>query len=1079
MTDALIPVDHDPFSGPDLLARVPLTEAQREIWLSVQALSDVGLAYNECGTLTLKGPLNREALLQSLQQLVDRHEVLRSTFSPDGEWMCVRAAMKAVIAFEDISDRPVDGLDQAEEAAIRHPFDLENGPLIRWTLLRVSDQLHYLIKAAHHIIVDGWSSWVLSNELGQLYSAFSQGREPVLAAAPRYGDYAQIERDFVASAEGHAHLDYWLKQLESPPNVMPMPHDRPRPAERTFDARRVDIPLDPALVSRLRKLGSQYGASLVATTLAAFVTTLHRQSGQQDMIIGLAAAGQSFHQQNHLVGHAVNMLPLRLQPQAEQTFADLLRSTRALVLDAFDHQGVSFGSIVPLLKFERDASRPPLVPIMFNIDVRSGDVVFEGLQIEYRTLHRVSELFELFVNMVDDGKSLLLECSYNSNLFSESAVRSRMSDYETLLKSVCDAPESCLRDLGLLGETARKTWDRFNQTTQAVPAQPVHEWVQLHVRNTPDHCAVDSGNQRLSYRELDEAACRLAARLQAAGAAPGCFVGVCMERTVNLPVALLAVLKTGAAYLPLDPEFPPERLHYYLEDSGARLLLVDTTALDRLPAAPCPVLVVEGTPADRQWQPVSVPAHSAAYVIYTSGSTGRPKGVVVPHGALANFLSSFSRTPGLGSDDVLAAVTTVSFDIAGLEIWLPLVCGVTVALMDRDTAMDGELLKKALAQHKVTVMQATPATWRLLLAADWQGGASFRGYCGGEPLPRDLAEQLLPRVAELWNLYGPTETTIWSTAYRVTDVSRPILIGNPIANTACHVLDAQGRLVPPGVTGELWIGGAGLASGYHQRPELTAEKFVRHPVHGPIYNTGDLARLTPDGLECLGRADFQVKLRGYRIELGEIEYALSRQESVVESAVLVKERAPGDSRLVAYVVCKAAAEPDAAPLREQLRNFLPVYMVPQQFVWLPQLPRLPNGKLDRKSLPDPFTAQRDAQPVKSAPATAGEILLAGIWKAVLDVETVAQEDRFFDLGGHSLLAVRVAAKLKKEHGVAVQVRHLMMEDLRTLAARLPVMTAAAVSVPESVKHSASADSSQKQHPPSLSLWQRLRGRPRS
>lgn len=1079
MNDALMPVEHDPFAGPALTARVPLTEAQREIWLSVQTLSGVELAYNECGTLTLKGSLHRDALLRALQTLVDRHEVLRSSFSPDGEWMCVHARMKAEVTLEDISEQPEEALRRAEQSAVRHQFDLEKGPLIRWTLLRANDQLHYLIKSAHHIIVDGWSSWVLSNELGHLYSAYSQNREATLEAASRYGDYAQIERDFVASAEGHAHLDYWMKQLESPPNVLPMPHDRPRPAERTFDAQRVDIALDPALVSRLRKLGSQHGASLVATTLAAFVATLRKQSGQEDMIIGLAAAGQSFHQQNHLVGHAVNMLPLRLQPQAEQTFVDLLKTTRVQVLDAFDHQGVSFGSIVPLLKFERDPSRPPLVPIIFNIDVRSGDVIFEGLQIEYRTLYRVRELFELFVNMVDDGKSLLLECSYNSNLFSEEAIRDRMADYEAVLKSVCDNPQARLRELGILGDAARKTWDAFNQTARAVPSLPVHELLQVHVRNTPDHCAVVCGNHRLTYHELDEASSRLAARLQEAGAAPGSFIGVCLDRTVNLPVALLAVLKTGAAYLPLDPEFPPDRLHYYLEDSGARLLLADAAALSRIPHTPCAVVPLEGAPARHALRPAQAATDSPAYVIYTSGSTGKPKGVVIPHGALTNFMDSFSRTPGLKKNDVLGAVTTVSFDIAGLELWLPLICGATIALMDRDTAMDGELLKNTLAQHGVTVMQATPSTWRLLLAADWKGARDFRAYCGGEPLPRDLAEQLMPRVTELWNLYGPTETTIWSTVYRVTDPASPILIGRPIANTICHVLDAQGQLMSPGVTGELWIGGAGLALGYHQRAELTAEKFVRHPVYGLLYNTGDLARLTRDGLECLGRVDFQVKLRGYRIELGEIEYVLSRQNSVAESAVLVKDRAPGDPRLVAYVACKAGVEMDAAQLREQLRNFLPPYMVPQQFVLLEQLPRLPNGKLDRKALPDPFASQRQAQQAKSSPVTGAEMALADLWKEILSVEAVALEDRFFDLGGHSLLAVRVVARLKKQYGAVLQVRHLMMEDLRSLALRLPAMQSAASTAVPVVKDSTSRAVPETTSSRTPGFLQRLLGKSRS
>ena len=1035
----LAPATHNPFAGPTLSARLPLTEAQREVWLAAQIDPGANLAYNEAGTLTFIGALDVPALLASLQTLVDRHEVLRAGFSPNGQWLTVRESMQLEVPVIDISADPVGLLAQYEHAAANQPFELVDSPLLRYQLLRAGPELHHLLRVAHHAIVDGWSCWVLSNELGQLYSAAVEGRDAALPPATRYGDYAQIEQDFVASAEGRSHLDYWLKTLDTPPNQLSLPHDLPRPSERTYEAGRVDVPIDPALVGRLRKLGAAHGASLVATTLAAFSTLLHRLSGAEDLIVGLAAAGQSFHNQSHLVGHAVNLLPLRLKPRGDMPFTALMAATRATVLDAFDHQGASFGTIVPELKFERDPARPPLVPIMFNIDVRSGDVVFSGLQTSYRTLERPAEIFELFVNMVDDGKSLLLECAYNRNLFTADAIRARMAEYGQLLAAVCDAPETRLADLPLLTPDEQQQIDALNATAQPLPTAMLSALIAVQVARTPAAIAVRFGEATQSYAELEAHSNGIAAALAAAGAGAGCFVGVCLERSIDLPAALLAVLKTGAAYLPLDPEFPPERLAYYLEDAAAALVLCDAGSATKLVGNKATLLQLEELTGDTGFASVTPEPDAPAYIIYTSGSTGQPKGVVVPHKALANFLLGMQQQPGMNATDVLAAVTTLSFDIAGLELWLPLVSGASVAILDRDTAMDGEQLKSALVRHGITIMQATPATWRLLLTAGWAGDpASFTACSGGEPLPRELAEQLLPRVKALWNLYGPTETTVWSTAHRITDASQPILIGQPIANTQCHVLDAALTAVPPGVTGTLWIGGAGLATGYHARPELTAERFVEHSAFGRLYNTGDLARLTPQGLECLGRIDFQVKLRGYRIELGEIEYALSRHAAVAESAVLVRERGPGDARLVAYVALKPGTESNASELRNAVRGFLPAYMLPQEFMMLPALPRLPNGKLDRKALPDPFSAIAK-RPAREPPLGAIEEMLAGLWAEVLglrDLASISREDRFFDLGGHSLLAVRLAGRLAEKTGQRPGLRKLMMDPLLVIAAAL-------------------------------------------
>ncbi|HUS25304.1 MAG TPA: non-ribosomal peptide synthetase [Candidatus Binatia bacterium] len=560
------------------------------------------------------------------------------------------------------------------------------------------------------------------------------------------------------------------------------------------------------------------------------------------------------------------------------------------------------------------------------------------------------------------------------------------------------------------------------------PAGParasVHGRVAAQAGRTPKAIAVRYGAATQTYAQLDARASAIAAALRAAGVAPGVYVALFCERALDLPAALLGILKTGAAYLPLDPELPRERVADMLADAEVAAILATGATHAELPAYSAPVLLLDDIALSAAGAAAETGPGDAAYIIYTSGSTGRPKGVVVTHANLVNFLDSMAGEPGLRPGDTLLAVTTISFDIAGLELLLPLVTGACVAIAARETVVDGERLREQVAAQGANVLQATPATWRLLLAAGWRGSRNFRALCGGEPLPRDLAAALLPRVRELWNLYGPTETTVWSTIFRVTDASAPILIGRPIANTQCYVLDTEGRLCPPGEIGELCIGGAGVARGYHRRPELTAERFAADPFlpGSRLYRTGDLARWTGDGqLDCLGRIDFQVKLRGFRVEVGEIEATLNGHPAVADSACGVREAAPGDARLVAWVQPRPGAKLEAAALTAHLRRRLPAYMLPQQYVVVEALPRLLNGKLDRKSLRDPFATLVLPTPAPPVGASLEQRLLA-IWQEVLQSPAPpAADERFFEIGGTSLLAVTVMARVRDALGVRVPV----------------------------------------------------------
>ncbi|MDP3859245.1 MAG: amino acid adenylation domain-containing protein [Stagnimonas sp.] len=1035
-------IDHDPFAGPALSAVAPITESQREIWLACQMDELATLAYNEASEITWHGPVDAQRLADCWREVVQRHEALRACFSPDGEWLCIRAELALEVPIRDLSSFGADErrlvLQGLRREAVQSRFDLEQGPLLRVSIVKLGPSEHRVFFVAHHIVVDGWSAAEIYQNIAALYDAKSGKAGPPLAPALSYCAFARDEAAWRQSEEGHATEQYWLAQFQDSLPSFELPADRPRNSDRSFAGARVDRRLDPQLVAALRRVGSANGASLVATTLAAFGVLLHRLSGAEDLVVGLAAAAQSYLGKNGLVGHAVNLLPLRLRPAADLPFADYLKDTRGVLLDAFEHQRFSFGSLLPKLKIARDPGRPPLVPVVFNIDVRNDPISPQGVAVAYRSLNREYENFELFVNAVDDGSTLTFECAYNSALFEPATLEAWMDRFEVLLRGLVADPAMPLARVPLLSEAEReRVLDLPNRTERPIPPGGLHTRIELAAARNPQSIAVRYQDQQQSYAELEARANQIAAELVQQGAAPGRYVALALQRGLELPAALLGILKTGAAYLPLDPEFPADRLAYYLQDSGAVLVLSDRATRPRLPPLSLPALLLEDIgPAPVPTLP-PVPADAPAYVIYTSGSTGKPKGVVVSHRNLVNFLASMAEQPGLSAGDCLLAVTTVSFDIAGLELFLPLTVGATVVIADRDTAADGELLKAELARSRANTLQATPSTWRLLLAAGWPGAPGFRAYSGGEPLPRELAEALLPRVGALWNLYGPTETTVWSTASRVTDPTR-IAIGRPIANTRCYVLDPRGQPLPQGAVGELWIGGRGVAIGYHARPELTDERFQRDPystVPGArMYRSGDLAKWGRDGqLECLGRIDFQVKLRGYRIELGEIEYELSQYPAVAESAVLVRERAAGDARLVAYVALKEGAQATLSELRQHLRELLPPYMIPQSFVDLPALPRLPNGKLDRKALPDPFAGLAEAAAPKTPPRSYAERRIAEIWQQVLGVSGIGVDDRFFDLGGHSLLAAQVAGQLRREHGAVVPLRRLLMDPLALIA----------------------------------------------
>jgi amino acid adenylation domain-containing protein len=1025
----LIAVDFDPFAEGELLLTVPATPSQTEIWLSVQMGDAANCAYNLSQSFRLTGALNQLALESALQQLVHRHESLRTTFSSNGESLCIVAELPIDIPTIDLSalSPPARDLQLAQivKQDLDRPFKIEQGPLFRAQIIKLAQQEHVLLLNVHHIVCDGWSWSILIEDLGALYSAAAQGIAPDLPMAEKFSDYAKAEIAAAQQSDAADTEQYWLTQFADAVPVVDFPTDRSRPTFRTFNSARADYDLAGSIGAGLKQLGKQFGCSFNTTILAGFEVFLHRLTGQTDLVVGIPACGQVASGQDRLVGHCTNLLPLRTQIDPKQSFTAYLQQRRSTILDAYEHQQFTFGSLVSKLALSRDPSRIPLVPIMFNLDRAATDnsQLFSGLELDSHLNPREFETFELFVNAVELADKMVLECQYNTNLFDRATIDRHLAEFETLLLGIIAHPEQVISQLPLLTSSARQQLlVDWNATQADYPdTQCLHQLVETQAQLTPEVVAVVFEGQQLTYAELDLQADRVANYLISLGVQPETLVGICVERSLAMVVGLLGILKAGAAYVPIDPHYPLDRIEYMLTDAKINVLLTQQSLRHQLPQVQQLVCLdtdwAQIAQAQATTAPVKISPDNIAYVIYTSGSTGKPKGVEVLHRGVVNFLTSMQREPGITAADTLLSVTTLSFDIAVLEIFLPLVVGARVVLLSREDGMDGQKLAATIEAAGITIMQATPSTWRLLLEAEWAGNKQLKILSGGEAISRDLAQQLLAKSAAVWNMYGPTETTIWSTVYQITGTEQQISIGKPIANTEIYILDAQLQLVPIGIPGELYIGGAGLARGYWQRPELTSEKFIPHPFnHDPntrIYQTGDLAKYLPDGkIECLGRADFQVKLRGFRIELGEIESLLCQHPTIAQATVIIREDLPGDRRLVAYLV--AHSQSGTAPIPSELRQFLqqkvPDYFLPAAMVVLPALPLTPNGKIDRTSLPAPDSASLQLQTSFVAPTTPTEIALAQIWIQVLRIERVGTNDDFFELGGHSLLATQVISR---------------------------------------------------------------------
>ena len=916
------------------IERIPLTEAQKEIWFASQLGDDAARAYNDSVIAHIRGRLRTEALVKSLQALVSRHESLRTTFHPSGEYQEITPSGRIEVPIIDLS--PLDSEERDAELAkilaseAREVFDLAGGPLLRVQLVKLEIDHHVLVFVAHHIVCDGWSFAVALQELSELYGAEVRGDLPNIPKAALFSEFARWDAEKMFGPEGKDAERFWLDQFATPPPALDLPSDRPRPPNKSFNADVESFVLDESLYRDIRRLGAKNGATTFATLFAAFNVLLSRLSGQRDLVIAIPAAGQSIFGEDRLVGHCANLLPMRTSVDPQEPFAEFLKRARRAVLDAYDHQNYTYGLLVQRLALPRDPSRSPLLSAMFNID-RSGfkGLDFGGLQVEISTNRKAFATFDIYFNMIETDSGVVIDCEYNSDLFDAATIRRWLGHYRAILEGAAANAAQTVSNLPLLGLPERQQQlVEWNHTAMDYPRDRcVHELFEGQAVRTPDHVAVEFEGESLTYCQLDAKANQLANHLIKAGAGQESLVGICVERSLDMIVGLLGILKAGAAYVPIDPAYPKDRVNAILDDSGLLTILTQADLAldlrDQIPNVICLDLESDEISANDPGKPfITTRPQDLAYVIYTSGSTGKPKGVQVEHRAFVNLLCSMQRQPGLLAADTLVAVTTLSFDIAGLELFLPLITGAKVVIASREVAADGNLLKHLIAGSAATVMQATPSTWRLLLEAGWKGSDSFKILCGGEALARDLANELVTHCGSLWNMYGPTETTIWSSTCQIAKGEGPVFLGRPIGNTQLYVLDAGLQPLPIGVPGELHIGGDGLSRGYFNKAELTAGTFLSDPFSedpaARLYKTGDLVRRLPDGdIEFLGRLDHQVKVRGFRIELGEIEAALNQHEAVVNSVAIAREDTPGNKRLVAYVVPTARSRNQAEELGDE------------------------------------------------------------------------------------------------------------------------------------------------------------------
>jgi amino acid adenylation domain-containing protein len=1017
----------------------PLSFAQQRLWFLDQ-FSPGSCAYNVPRVFRLTGSLNVQALQSALNSLVERHEVLRTTFkfAQADPVQVLQPPRPVALAVCDLSSSSEDDrktrLDETVMNEVKRPFNLSSDQMLRATLIRIAAEEYVLIVMSHHIASDGWSKGIMFRELAAFYNAEVSKTSVAVPALPiQYSDFAAWQKKWVKGIRLQKQAVYWKKQLEGAPALLELPTDFPRPAVQGFEGVTALRLFSAKLLADLKALSQREGATLFMTLFASFQVMLARYSGQDDIVVGTPIAGRVRAELEPLIGDFVNMLAVRTDVSGSPSFRELLQRTKKVALDAYDNQDLPFESLVEELEHGRDMSRAPVFQTIFILETAPpSPPPMQGLKLEILDYDTPTAKNDLILILAEDAAGLKVKLEYRTDLFSKTTIDRFLAQYETLLDSIVADPSQPITKLAICASEEQKQLAAWNDTTHEKLDRCLHQLFEDQVARTPDAFALEFRDRKLSYREFNERANQLAHYLIGMGVKPDSRVGVFVHRSPEMLISLMGIMKAGGAYVPIDPAYPRDRVEFMLQDCGAEVLITGSKLLETISTHGAKAVCFDRDAAElaklsTKDPKTSVTPANLSYVIYTSGSTGRPKGVQLEHRNVANFIGYVQRTFQIGQRDAYLGVASMSFDASVLDFYLPLSVGAKFVIVDADTTRDPSALAQTMARTGVTVMHATPSTWRSLIDAGWKGTSTFKLLSGGEALSWDLAKDLLPRCGALWNLYGPTETAVYSSIHKVSGSDGTVLVGRPIDNTQIYIRDAFQQHTPIGVPGEICIAGSGVARGYLNRPELTTERFVADPfVSGArMYRTGDLGRFRPDGIiQCLGRLDHQVKLRGFRIELGEIESVLMQFNGIRQAVADVKASHSGEKRLIGYLVVEPGGEPSLADLRAFLKTKLPEYMVPATFMVLEKLPVSPNGKLNRSALPLPDDARPELAREFVPPSTPVEQAVAEIFSEVLEVRTVGLNDDFFELGGHSLLAARVVTRLRDRFQIEMTPRFL-------------------------------------------------------
>jgi amino acid adenylation domain-containing protein len=1017
---------------------IPLTSIQKRIWFMENFDSTI-TAYNIPHDFKITGDLDIDILGRAIDLLIERHESMRTVFKKvnGSPVQKVLTGMQGNLSIVHLEKEPPESLAKTISnhslANATYKFDLENGPLFRFELLAQGNFQFYFLVNFHHIIFDDESVNIFIEELISVIDSLSTGKPINLTPTTiTYSDYAISQNKWLASEECRRQLEYWKKELWGYADVLQLPVDFPRPKILTYNGTAYHFMLDSDLRNRIMNISLKHGTSMSITMLTAFSTLLSRYSSQDEFVVGVPVSNRNNVELESLVGVLINTLPIRIKINEGMSFASHMEQISKNFFSAYENQEVPFEHLVEELNIKRATDISPIFQVIFNyLQQYNNKIHLPGLLIQKMEEEQASVQLDLTLTVKDHKDNLSCKLEYNTDLFRPETIERFAGHYITFLKAICSDEGQIINEIPILTEKeTNQMLIEWNRTKADYPGHLcVHQVFEEQVQKTPDRVAVEFNHHQMTYSQLNMRANSLARYLVKQGAGEDKIIAVFLERGSDLPVSLLAISKTGSTYLPLDPIFPKARLEIILDDAQPVILVTQSSLLEKLPQTNAQIVFIDDPAIFDQGSVDNLGLGNPlkpVYILYTSGSTGKPKGVPIKQHSVVNLVNSYSKMINATKEDILFAVTTISFDIAEVELYLPLFSGAKIVIGSQETAMNMELLMQAIDESNATIFQATPVTFKMLIRSSWPGKKDLKIISGGEAFSKELASELLTRCKDVWNVYGPTETTIWSTSKKVSESDLTgdgyVAIGRPVDNTTLYVLNKKMVPMPIGLSGELYIGGVGLSPGYFNLPAKTAEQFVPDPFSKEpgqrLYKTGDLVRYLPDGnLVFLDRADSQVKIRGFRIELGDIESALSRFDGMKENVVIVRKDSTGEKMLAAYYILKEGSVTDHQEIRRFLAGLLPDYMIPSAYIRMDEFPLTANNKIDRKALPEPEITNTTPAKEYVTPLTMTEQKLAAIWSSLLKLKKIGVHDNFFEIGGHSMIAVSLILKIEKELGI--------------------------------------------------------------